>query len=248
MSLMKKHLIKQNIDELIRQADFLSDQLKSTYANLTEMILQDKQIVVRLFESNPTLHIASITPQALVYFIEEFNAERRSRADEFHEAENELHSEISYSANPTRWYEFTALKNKNEQILKQYDNIYDKLQKKWAKALFDYTLSARHLEKFKRQEFVIDGHEDEHVGSSSTSYKVEEIARKPKQVLYFDPHSANTSTFYVAIYGIENPAKEINGTHGSAIIAAIGDANTSAHFMTSSGTSTGKFSKMFVRF
>ncbi|CAK5090722.1 unnamed protein product [Meloidogyne enterolobii] len=92
MADMSEHLVKQNIDGLIKKSE-LSRMLKSKYKNLTEMILQDKQIVVRLFESNPTLHIASITPQALVDFIEDLQNEKEMRMllkeyyDNFH---NEL--------------------------------------------------------------------------------------------------------------------------------------------------------------
>nr|CAD2193399.1 unnamed protein product [Meloidogyne enterolobii] len=233
MANMREHLEKQNIDGLIWHAGFLSDELKSKYYNLTEMILQDNQIVVRLFESNPTLHIASITPQALVDFIEEFNAEKRSRANEFHEAENELYLKLA-SKGKNNSKMLREMKNTHEQILKQYDEFHEELQKRWAKALFNYTFSTRHPEKVGQ--VVIEG--DEHVGSSSTSYRGKEIAHEPEQTLKFDPHSANTSTFWVAIYGIENPVAKIDGS--SSIIAAIGDANTSAHFMTASGISTGR--------
>nr|CAD2200769.1 unnamed protein product [Meloidogyne enterolobii] len=81
MAGMRKHLVKQDFNELIRQADFLSDQLKSKYKNLTKMILQDEYIVVRLFESNPTLHIASITPRALVEFINDLQSEKGNNED-----------------------------------------------------------------------------------------------------------------------------------------------------------------------
>nr|CAD2127705.1 unnamed protein product [Meloidogyne enterolobii] len=204
MADMREHLEKQNIDELIGHSS-LSEELKTNYANLTEMILEDKQIVVRLFESNPTLHIASITPQALVNFIEDLQNE----------------------------------KGNNKDLKEYYDNFHDELQKRWAKALFSYTFSTRHPGRLGK--VVIEGHEDEQVASSSTGYRSKGKARKPEQILSFDPYSANTSTFYVGIYGIENPVREIYGTQDSAIIAAIGDANTSAHFMTSSGTSTGRF-------
>uniref|UniRef100_A0A914KNC0 Uncharacterized protein n=1 Tax=Meloidogyne incognita TaxID=6306 RepID=A0A914KNC0_MELIC len=204
MAGMTEHLVKQNINGLIEESS-LSKPLKTKYANLTEMILKDNQIVVRLFESNPTLHIASITPRALVKFIEDL--------------ENE--------------------KGNNEDLKGYYDNFHEELQKRWAKALFSYTFSTRHPGRLGK--VVIEGHEDEQVASSSTGYRSKGKARKPEQILSFDSYSANTSTFYVGIYGIENPVKEIYGTQDSAIIAAIGDANTSAHFMTSSGTSTGKF-------
>uniref|UniRef100_A0A915LCQ9 Uncharacterized protein n=1 Tax=Meloidogyne javanica TaxID=6303 RepID=A0A915LCQ9_MELJA len=208
MAGMTEHLVKQNIDGLILHSS-LSEELKSKFANLTEMILRDKQIVVRLFESNPTLHIASITPRALVNFIEELQNE----------------------------------KGNNANLKEYYDNFHAELQKRWAKALFSYTFSTRHPNRLG--EVVIEGHEDEHVGSSSRGSRSKGKAREPEQVLYFDPHSANTSTFWVAIYGVENPVKQIEGS--SAIIAAIGDANTSAHFMTASGISTGKFQRKISR-
>uniref|UniRef100_A0A915NXZ6 Uncharacterized protein n=1 Tax=Meloidogyne floridensis TaxID=298350 RepID=A0A915NXZ6_9BILA len=198
MAGMTEHLVKQNINGLIEESS-LSKPLKTKYANLTEMILKDNQIVVRLFESNPTLHIASITPRALVNFIEDL--------------ENE--------------------KGNNEDLKGYYDNFHDKLQKRWAKALFSYTFSTRHPEKLGK--VVIEGDEYEHVASSSRGSRSKGKARKPEQILSFDSYSANTSTFYVGIYGVENPVKQIHGS--SSIIAAIGDANTSAHFMTSSGTS-----------
>ncbi|CAK5090188.1 unnamed protein product [Meloidogyne enterolobii] len=138
MADMRKHLIKQNINELIWQADFLSDELKSMYANLTKMILKDDYIVVRLFESNPTLHIASITPRALVKFIDAFNKERRSRANELHQDENNLFLQLISMGDLERWHELIEMKDKNEQILKQYDDFHEELQKKWARALFSY--------------------------------------------------------------------------------------------------------------
>ncbi|CAK5090120.1 unnamed protein product [Meloidogyne enterolobii] len=229
MAGMRKHLVKQDFNGLIRQADFLSDRLKSKYKNLTKMILQDEQIVVRLFESNPTLHIASITPRALVEFIREFNRERGNRANELRDAENKLYSELTFMGNLEHWYKLTEVKDKHEEVLKHYDDFHDELQKKWARALFSYTFSTRHPERFEREEVVIEGE-----ASTSTG-----ITEEPNQILKFDPHSANTSTFWVAIYGIGNPVAKIDGS--SAIIAAIGDANTSAHFMTASGISTGKF-------
>uniref|UniRef100_A0A915N3S9 Uncharacterized protein n=1 Tax=Meloidogyne javanica TaxID=6303 RepID=A0A915N3S9_MELJA len=231
---MRSHLKRHNIDKLINDADFISEQLKKRYAKINKLIIHgmaevkspikageekafavnhkgniisknssDEQIVVRLFESNPTLHIASITPLALVKFIEELQIERNLE--------------------------------ENLNKIKKFDDLHDKLQKRWAKALFDYTFSVRHPERFGQ--VVIEG--AEHT-SSRTLYKGKKISQ-PQQTLKYDPHSANTSTFYVGIYGVENPVKEIRGTQDSAIIAAIGDANTSAHFMTSSGTSTGKF-------
>ncbi|CAK5090727.1 unnamed protein product [Meloidogyne enterolobii] len=238
---MRSHLKRQKIDELISEADFISEQLKKRYANINKLIIHgmvevkspikageektfvetgkrysvnpkgniiskkfsDEQIVVRLFESNPTLHIASITPLALVEFIEELKIERNLK--------------------------------ENSNKIKKFDDLHDKLQKRWAKALFDYTFSVRHPERFGQ--VVIEGAE---YTSSRTFYKGKKIFQI-QQTLKYDPHSANTSTFYVGIYGVENSVRKISGTKDSAIIAAIGDANTSAHFMTSSGTSTGKF-------
>uniref|UniRef100_A0A1I8BW58 FAD_binding_3 domain-containing protein n=1 Tax=Meloidogyne hapla TaxID=6305 RepID=A0A1I8BW58_MELHA len=244
MAGMEEHLENQKIDELISGDEFISAELKSKYEKINELIIYGmemdyygnpkvedgqgnikpkkeyeiddngniirkttEQVVVRLFEINPTLHIASITPEALVKFIEEFKEERENATG-------------------------------NENLLKQYDNFHEKLQKKWAKALFEYTFSVRH-EKFKKRKVAIEDGE----ASSSIS---------KGQILKYDPHSANTSTFDVAIYGIENPVNyvrskeeastsEISETRRQPIIAAIGDANTSAHFMTASGISTGKF-------
>ncbi|CAK5090189.1 unnamed protein product [Meloidogyne enterolobii] len=238
---MRPHLKRQKIDKLISDADFISEQLKKRYANINKLIIHgmaeekspikagegvtlvetgkryavnhkgniiaknssDEQIVVRLFESNPTLHIASITPLALVEFIEELKLERNLK--------------------------------ENSNKIEEFDDLHDKLQKRWAKALFDYTFSVRHPERFGQ--VVIEGAE---YTSSRTLYKGKNISQV-QQTLKYDPHSANTSTFYVGIYGVEEPVRKISGTKDSAIIAAIGDANTSAHFMTSSGTSTGKF-------
>uniref|UniRef100_A0A915LSJ9 Uncharacterized protein n=1 Tax=Meloidogyne javanica TaxID=6303 RepID=A0A915LSJ9_MELJA len=224
---MRPHLKRQKIDKLISDADFISEQLKKRYAKINKLIIHgmaevkspikadeekkyavnhkgnliskkssDEQIVVRLFESNPTLHIASITPLALVEFIEELKIERNLE--------------------------------ENSNKIKKFDDLHDKLQKRWAKALFDYTFSVRHPERFGQ--VVIEGAE---YTSSRTLYKGKKISQ-PQQTLKYDPHSANTSTFYVGIYGVEEPVKEIRGTKDSAIIAAIGDANTSSHFMTSS--------------
>lgn len=59
------------------------------------------------------------------------------------------------------------------------------------------------------------------------------------EMLNFDPHDVNTSTFPLIIYAVGNAVKELKSEHGSAIVVAIGDANTNGHFMTASGLSTG---------
>uniref|UniRef100_A0A1I8BXM5 VWFA domain-containing protein n=1 Tax=Meloidogyne hapla TaxID=6305 RepID=A0A1I8BXM5_MELHA len=239
MAGMKLHLERQKIDELISGAEFISDRLKQRYANINELIIYGmemdgqgnikpkkeyeiddngniirkttEQVVVRLFEINPTLHIASITPLALVNFIEELKNERNTKAEGFREEENR-------AINVGR----ENLKKQHEKELKQYDNFHEKLQKKWAKALFEYTFSVRHEKKFKKGKVVIED------GEASSS-------KRKGQILKYDPHSANTSTFDVAIYGIANPVTEIVSKSGKkAVIIAVGDANTSAHFMTAS--------------
>uniref|UniRef100_A0A915NCB9 Uncharacterized protein n=1 Tax=Meloidogyne javanica TaxID=6303 RepID=A0A915NCB9_MELJA len=220
MECMIRHLENQKIDELIRGADFVSEELKKRYANINDLIIHgmgepevkrldspltktSKVVNIRLFELNQSLRITSITPIALVEFIEELKMERN--------------------------------KEGNRMNQKKYDEFLEELQKKWAKALFYYTFSARHPKRFG--EVVIEDDWKKQGEASTSTRKI----REPKQILKFDPYRENTSTFWVAIYGIENPVKEISGTKDSAIIAAIGDANTSTHFMTSSGTSTGKF-------
>ncbi|KAL7073917.1 hypothetical protein ACQ4LE_006726 [Meloidogyne hapla] len=247
MEKMKPYLEKRKINKMISEAKFISKRLRKRYAKINDLIIEGmvevggkpsvkkeyqrdadgnlivEQIVVRLFEINPTLHIASITPEALVKFIEELKNERNTKAAG------------------------------NEHLFKKYDDFLEKLQKKWAKALFEYTFSVRHKERFKNKEVVIKDETEKGFFSHFTRKAQSFMKKTPKQTLKYDPYSANTSTFDVAIYGIENPVKYVRKTgeastsrtftkrKGEPIIAAIGDANTSAHFMTASGISVGRW-------
>nr|CAD2161875.1 unnamed protein product [Meloidogyne enterolobii] len=96
-------------------------------------------------------------------------------------------------------------KEGNRMNQKKYDEFLEELQKKWAKALFYYTFSARHPKRFG--EVVIEDDWKKQGEASTSTRKI----REPKQILKFDPYRENTSTFWVAIYGIENPVKEISG-------------------------------------
>ncbi|CAK5090186.1 unnamed protein product [Meloidogyne enterolobii] len=250
MTEMETHLSKQNINEL--KTDFLSVKLKENYLNLKEKIIKGieegeeksknkieeephqtskEKIVATIFESNSTLFITSKTPLALVEFIEEFKNERNKLAKEFCEIKG-----------------WSLKKKKIKKVLKKYDDFHDKLQKRWAKAVFEYSyhkelerrgLSGLDKERAVGQVVVMEEGIKEKT-KLGRKHNAKEIGREP-QILKFNPYSINTNTFWLAIYGIENPVKEISGKKDSAIIASIGDANTSANPKTVSGMSTGKF-------
>lgn len=268
MAEMETHLSKMN--EL--KTDFLSEKLKEEYAALKGRIIKGieeeieegeeegknkmeegphqtskkeivgasssmegphqiskEKIVATIFESNSNLFIISKTSLALVEFIDEFKNERNKLAKEFCELKG--------------W----SLKKKIEKVLKKYDDFYDKLQKRWAKAVFDYSyhkelerrgLTGVDIERAVGQVVIEEGIKEK--TKSGKKHNAKKNGQEP-QILKFNPHSINTNTFWLAIYGIENPVNQISGKKDSAIIAAIGDANTSANPKTVSGMSTGKF-------
>ncbi|KAI3410937.1 hypothetical protein GPALN_003020 [Globodera pallida] len=116
-------------------------------------------------------------------------------------------------------------------------------KKEVERAIFDLCLKNGHPEKVGK--ITINMNDDGVPGEQFS----------PNQ-LNIDPHPANTSTFALTIFAVENAVRAIDreskattskSTKGKstkskskAIIAAIGDANTSPHFMTTSGLSTGK--------
>ncbi|KAI3410942.1 hypothetical protein GPALN_003025 [Globodera pallida] len=177
---------------------------------------EDPRQIVRLFENRPTLHVASITPPAVEEFVRDIKKELRSE--------------------------------KSAEKQKQINEIRLQFERKWSAAIFDMCLKNGHPEK---------------VGKITINMDADGVPGKQfsHNQLNIDPHPANTSTFALTIFAVENAVRAIDreskattskattskSTKGKsttsksrAIIAAIGDANTSPHFMTTSGLSTGK--------
>ncbi|KAI3410940.1 hypothetical protein GPALN_003023 [Globodera pallida] len=182
---------------------------------------EDPRQIVRLFENRPTLHVASITPPAVEEFVRDIKKELRSE--------------------------------KSAEKQKQINEIRLQFERKWSAAIFDMCLKNGHPEKVGKITINMD---DDGVPGKQFSHNQ----------LNIDPHPANTSTFALTIFSVENAVRAIDreskattsksttskattskSTKGKstkskskAIIAAIGDANTSPHFMTTSGLSTGR--------
>uniref|UniRef100_A0A915MBS3 Uncharacterized protein n=1 Tax=Meloidogyne javanica TaxID=6303 RepID=A0A915MBS3_MELJA len=233
---MQESIKKEGLDELLKNSKFLPyAPLRRKYANLTDKICgADKKRVEKrgrggakvhvedvkkevfeenicLFETNMLLYMSTNTPPALVNFIEEFK------------------------------------KIRNGVELEQYNAFFEKLQRKWARALFNYANSVInednkvwHVEEEVEEKGK--GNKKKAKGNKKGKGKTgkDHNAVGGNYILKFDKNSINTNTFWVQIKGVENPVKQIQGTKDSAIVVAVGDANTSPHFKTLSGVSTGK--------
>nr|CAD2204719.1 unnamed protein product [Meloidogyne enterolobii] len=113
--------------------------------------------------------------------------------------------------------------NVNPNMREYYVNFIKELENKWATAVFKYLAS---LYDHDTNKIIIKTEDNEEEGEKDDEHH------------YFKLLSANT--FWVQIKGVENPAKRYRTENDLAIVAAVGDANTSAHFFTGSGLSTGK--------
>uniref|UniRef100_A0A915LI27 Uncharacterized protein n=1 Tax=Meloidogyne javanica TaxID=6303 RepID=A0A915LI27_MELJA len=118
--------------------------------------------------------------------------------------------------------EIKAEMNENLHWEEYYVYFIKELENKWAIALFKYLAS---LYGHDADKLIVETEENEGCDEDDEN-------------LYFKILSSNT--FWIKIKGVENPAKRYRTENDSAIVAAVGDANTSAHFFTGSGLSTGK--------
>uniref|UniRef100_A0A915LVL9 Uncharacterized protein n=1 Tax=Meloidogyne javanica TaxID=6303 RepID=A0A915LVL9_MELJA len=119
--------------------------------------------------------------------------------------------------------EIKAEMNENPHWEQYYVYFIKELENKWAIALFKYLAS---LYGHDADKLIVETEENEGCDEEDD------------ENLYFKILSSNT--FWIKIKGVENPAKRYRTENDSAIVAAVGDANTSAHFFTGSGLSTGK--------
>uniref|UniRef100_A0A915LFH4 Uncharacterized protein n=1 Tax=Meloidogyne javanica TaxID=6303 RepID=A0A915LFH4_MELJA len=118
--------------------------------------------------------------------------------------------------------EIKAEMNENLHWEEYYVNFIKKLENKWAISLFKYLAS---FYRHDADKLIVETEENEGCDEEDDGN------------LYFKILSSNT--FWIKIKGVENPAKRYRTENDSAIVAAVGDANTSAHFFTGSGLSTG---------
>uniref|UniRef100_A0A915MIA2 Uncharacterized protein n=1 Tax=Meloidogyne javanica TaxID=6303 RepID=A0A915MIA2_MELJA len=116
--------------------------------------------------------------------------------------------------------EIKAEMNENPHWEEYYLNFIKELENKWAIALFKYLAS---LYRHDADKLIVETEENEGCDEEDD------------ENLYFKILSSNT--FWIKIKGVENPAKRYHTENDSAIVAAVGDANTSAHFFTGSGLS-----------
>jgi hypothetical protein len=63
-----------------------------------------------------------------------------------------------------------------------------------------------------------------------------------EKLLNFDPEPVNTFIFDQTVLAVRDAVRELNSRvgSGSAVVVAVGDANSSPHSFTASGLSTGK--------
>ncbi|CAK5090212.1 unnamed protein product [Meloidogyne enterolobii] len=237
---MHESIKEEGLDDLLKKSEFLPyAALRRKYVDLTDKIcgIDHKRGEKRgrggpkvhvevvkedvfgenicLFETNTLLYMSTNTPPALVDFVEEFK-----------KIGNELVRKRNASGS-------VRLLRENNKKLLMHHAFFGKLQRKWARALFKYANSV--INKDKVVWHVEEEEEEEEKYKSNMDIDGEE-----KYILKFDKNSINTNTFWVQIKGVENPVKQIQGTKDSAIVVAVGDANTSPHFKTLSGMSTGK--------
>ncbi|CAK5090709.1 unnamed protein product [Meloidogyne enterolobii] len=234
---MQKFIKEEGLDDLLKKSEFLPyAALRRKYVDLTDKICGTekrgkkrgrgfgtkvhveavKEEVfeenICLFETNTLLYMSTNTPPALVDFIEDFK-----------KIGNELVRKRNASGS-------VRLLRENNKKLLMHHAFFEKLQRKWARALFKYANSV--INKDQVVWHVEEEKEEEEKGHNA---EVE-----GKYILKFDKNTINTNTFWVQIKRVENPVKQIQGTKDSAIVVAVGDANTSPHFKTLSGMSTGK--------
>uniref|UniRef100_A0A915M8M0 Uncharacterized protein n=1 Tax=Meloidogyne javanica TaxID=6303 RepID=A0A915M8M0_MELJA len=112
--------------------------------------------------------------------------------------------------------------NVNPNMREYYVNFIRELENKWATAVFKYLAS---LYNHDTNKVIIKTEENQEEGEDDDQH-------------HFKLFSS--TTFWVNIRGVTNPSKRYRTEDDSAIVAAVGDANTSAHFFTGSGLSTGK--------
>uniref|UniRef100_A0A915NDT9 Uncharacterized protein n=1 Tax=Meloidogyne javanica TaxID=6303 RepID=A0A915NDT9_MELJA len=108
----------------------------------------------------------------------------------------------------------------------EYEEFVKELENKWAIAVFKYLLTLYH---FNVDQIIIkteENDEDEEGNQGLFHFKI-----------------LSSNTFWIQIKGVKNPTKEYYSKNDSAIVVAVGDANTNAHFFTGSGLSTGKFTR-----
>nr|CAD2127693.1 unnamed protein product [Meloidogyne enterolobii] len=226
---MKDSIRKEGLDDLIKKSTFLPDALK--YANLTDKICGTEKRGEKRGRGGPKVHVEVVKEEVFGENICLF----------------ETNTLLYMSTNtPPALVDFVEeFKKKRNGVvakwkLELYNTFFEKLQRRWARALFNYANSVINKDKVWYVE------EEKKKGKGKGNRKGKGTTGKDHNavggnyILQFDKNSINTNTFWVQIKGVENPVKQIQGTKDSAIVVAVGDANTSPHFKTLSGMSTGK--------
>uniref|UniRef100_A0A914KT28 Uncharacterized protein n=1 Tax=Meloidogyne incognita TaxID=6306 RepID=A0A914KT28_MELIC len=228
---MKDSIRKEGLDDLIKKSTFLPDALK--YANLTDKICgTDYKRGEKRGRGGAKVHVEVVKEEVFGENICLF----------------ETNTLLYMSTNtPPALVDFVEefKKRRNGVVakwkLELYNTFFEKLQRKWARALFNYANSV-----INEDDKVWHVEEEKKKGKGKGNRKGKGTTGKDHNavggnyILQFDKNSINTNTFWVQIKGVENPVKQIQGTKDSAIVVAVGDANTSPHFKTLSGMSTGK--------
>ncbi|CAK5018647.1 unnamed protein product [Meloidogyne enterolobii] len=106
----------------------------------------------------------------------------------------------------------------------EYEEFVKELENKWAIAVFKYLLTLYHYNLDQLIIKTAENDEDDEGNQGQFHFKI-----------------LSSTTFWIQIKGVANAAKEYYSKNDSAIVVAVGDANTSAHFFTGSGLGTGKF-------
>ncbi|KAL3083415.1 hypothetical protein niasHS_011217 [Heterodera schachtii] len=236
MSDFEPILQKQNFDKFVtNHGDILPKEFIKKYENLTQLIVRGlvKENEGKYEEDEiHKPHTKHIYKQQNGSFMLADPKEEPSQIVRLVENRPTLHIA---SITPPAVEEFVRdikrewQRSENDQAKQQLINeMRVRFERKWSAAIFDMCLGNAHPEK---------------VGEILLNMDTEGVPGKEmrKDQLNFDPSPYNASVFPLTIFAVEKAVKVKEGTNGqTAIIAAIGDANTSPHFMTTSGLSTGR--------
>uniref|UniRef100_A0A914H6W6 Uncharacterized protein n=1 Tax=Globodera rostochiensis TaxID=31243 RepID=A0A914H6W6_GLORO len=243
MQAFEPFLLAQNFDEFVaKQKDILPNKFVKKYRDLTQLIVrglahennrhevdhEDKGHTKPIYKTDANGHFVladqSEDPRQIVRLFE--NRPTLHLASITPPAVEEFVRDIK-KVRPSA--------KSNPEKLERINKILMQFERKWSAAIFDLCLHNAHPEKVGKITINMDAD-----GVPGKQYSHNQ--------LNIDPQSTNTSTFALTIFAVENAVRSINrkdqsaqSGQSAAIIAAIGDANTSPHFMTTSGLSTGRF-------
>jgi hypothetical protein len=221
-----EYLLEQNIDALIQQT--LPREFRQTYL--------EKSLIKRLTEGRPRkllivvneydfVHIGCELPDAFMELLEGIEELRR-------EAKERGEKNAGANGNNKNKYLWLV-------VAQQYANLRKQIERKWFAAIFAWMKHVPDQKGREPKELFVDINIQINIDSQGKAGANKENAKQ----LNFDPHPVNTSTFGLQMTAARESAIMLQGIQNQqqkAIVAAVGDANASPHFMTGSGLVVGK--------